>query len=90
MQEEEQDIHTRADLYAIATMPDPSYFVVPDDDPFPTPMSDRLEARPHLSPAKKKRRRNYGNTVCYVHFHNTEDVYDNTKLLPLGNSNVIL
>ncbi|XP_052802309.1 uncharacterized protein LOC128232658 [Mya arenaria] len=81
--EEEQDIHTKADLFAITTVPDPRFFVLPKDDPFPLPTLES-QKQTCLSPSRKKRRRNYGNTDCYVYFHNHDDVFDNTKMLPLS------
>ncbi|XP_060599562.1 uncharacterized protein LOC132753137 [Ruditapes philippinarum] len=84
-QEEEQDIHTRADLYAITTIPDTKYCILPSEDCVPRAVF-RYEDPPEsiYPPARKKRRRNYGNTSCYVTFHNEEDMFDNTKMLPIG------
>ncbi|KAH3884965.1 hypothetical protein DPMN_008951 [Dreissena polymorpha] len=85
-QEEEQDIHTRADLYAITALPENSCFVLPENAPSPVSESKFFEQEDEMciTPHRKKRRRNYGNTDCYVNYHNHEDIFDNTKMLPLG------
>ncbi|XP_045177123.2 uncharacterized protein LOC123537466 [Mercenaria mercenaria] len=84
-QEEEQDIHTRADLYAITTIPDTKYCILPSEDSVPHAVLRYEEFQEDVyAPARKKRRRNYGNTNCYVTHHNDEDIFDNTKMLPIG------
>ena len=76
----------RADVYAITTVPDSAYYVLPEHDCLPRPPMPMEEITINTSyPAvRKKRRRNYGSTNCYIQYHNEEDVYDNTRMLPIG------
>lgn len=85
-QEEGQDIHTRAELYAITTVPEPKYCILPTDGSAPRPqaMFPDFHKECMYPPVQKKRRRNYGTTNCYVTHHNYEDMFDNTKMLPIG------
>ncbi|KAL4225459.1 hypothetical protein ACF0H5_016149 [Mactra antiquata] len=84
-QEEEQDIHTRADLYAITTLPDFNYCIHVENDGVKqmSKSCNNYQGEIFTSPRKKKRR-NYGNTNCYVTQHEEDDIFDNTKMLPIG------
>lgn len=87
LQEEEQDVHTRAELYAMTAQPDSSFFLLPQDNccQVTSPNSGHDSGiDSSFMPPKKKRRRNYGNGNCFVSHHNHEDVFDNTKMLPIG------
>ena len=91
--EEEQDIHTRADLYAITAVPDSDFLLLPEQDDhsfLPTVPGDEFASDSSLGPPRKKRRRNYGNSTCFVSHHNHEDIFDNTKMLPIGKKNVFI
>ena len=76
----------RADVYAITTVPDSEYYVLPEYDclpPAPMPVEE-ITINTTYPAVRKKRRRNYGTTSCYVRYHNEEDVYDNTRMLSIG------
>ena len=71
-------------------VPESQFYVLPEHDSVPRPavLSDSVHTdKPH-PPARKKRRRNYGNTNCYVTYHCQEDLHDNTKMLPIGETSL--
>ena len=76
----------RADVYAITTMPDSSFFVLPEYDSMPRePVRvEEITIDTTYPAVRKKRRKNYGDATCYINEHNSEDIFDNTKMLPLG------
>lgn len=76
----------RADVYAITTIPDDDFYVLPQFDSLPrAPVPvEEITIDTTYPAARKKRRRNYGSTNCYVSDHREEDLYDNTRMLPIG------
>ena len=85
-QDEEQDIHMRADVYAITTVPDSSFYVLPEYDSVPRAPTrvEEITIDTSYPAVRKKRRRNYGNANCYINEHSEDDIFDNTRMLPLG------
>lgn len=71
----------------MTAQPDSSFFLLPHDNccQATSPNSGHDSGiDSSFMPPKKKRRRNYGNGNCFVSHHNHEDVFDNTKMLPIG------
>lgn len=87
LQYEERDIHERADEYCRTISADKYHYVKPGDIGYDIQESSNLNGFHLNCPLpKKKKRRNYLTDSCYVTACDFHDPYDNTKMLPTGNS----
>ncbi|KAL3841779.1 hypothetical protein ACJMK2_019880 [Sinanodonta woodiana] len=83
--EEEEDIHIRAESFAITALPDPEYYILIENDSMPRmPNCENRDEEYPTSGTRKRRRRSYGNYDCFVTSHNKEHVLDSPRMLPIG------